>query len=428
MWRTKPKRDEDYPALSHIYQSAIRSCQWQPSFPRFDRCVTSAGEVPKVRIPDYSRGENYFIWPDDSDGDGDKEEHGHDGGEAITPLGCSTGGASSRNTSSTAGAGASCFLGALPLEIVRLIVGFLVPTGCIVEFLKCRQWGRPWDHGIYPRSKLDWAFVPIGNLHAVVHQMAPSILAPSIDLGLAYTNRAFNSIVFEQFYGNNYFIFHLSTAEVGVEIKSDNFNAWQSCSRKFGRHPTSDPQSFVENPAFGSLGPLSSRTAKYLRSVMLVVSSPWRPVKNQGVHHLTPIVSGAVDILLGSGNISEAAQLEQLDLHFAAEPEFYYQRYYHIIEGLHVNFDQEKGKMVVEFKSEPMHRSQLDDRVPPSHTKLLAPAEQLLRLRQVGRVSVSGDIKESFTRRLQETVTRNEDGEGMETKRSLRTKRRKLNQ
>ncbi|KAK0703302.1 hypothetical protein B0T26DRAFT_730765 [Lasiosphaeria miniovina] len=258
--------------------------------------------------------------------------------------------------------------------------------------------------------------------------MAPSNVALSIDLGLAYTNRDFNAIVLNYLYSRNSFIFHLSNAEVGVEIKSNNFHAWHSYSRKFGCRHTSNPQSFAEDPAFGPLGQLTSRTAKYLRSVMLVVSTPWRSVEKQGVHHLTPIVAKAIDILLGSGNVGNAARLEELDVCFIAEPVFGGMPWYHIIKGLHVNFDEKKAKMVAEFKPEPLlHAPFLRPQGPPCQTKLLAPAKQLFRLCRVGRVSVSGDIKEGFTTLLQQTITRNENGEAREIRQSQRTKRGRLN-
>ncbi|KAK3386369.1 hypothetical protein B0T20DRAFT_365878, partial [Sordaria brevicollis] len=163
-----------------------------------------------------------------------------------------------------------CRLEKLPVQVLKMIVEYLVPVGCAYSFMTL-------DYLLYPSA--DGTDVAGARFCSIVQQMVPlwpkaklsswssnqtpPVVRGSAHLALANTNRFFQELVYERFFGGNTFVFHQAASPFLFNwIKSKNFDCWQSWSRILAH---SGPDDEPGKAPFGLLGPLGSRAARYLR-------------------------------------------------------------------------------------------------------------------------------------------------------------------
>ncbi|KAK3948412.1 hypothetical protein QBC32DRAFT_59534 [Pseudoneurospora amorphoporcata] len=192
----------------------------------------------------------------------------------------------------------------LPAEVWRMIVAYLVPVGCAYSFITL-------GYLLYPSG--EGTDVAGSRFCSLVQQMVPVELAARSSPGssdtttpvvrgfahvaIANTNRFFQELVYERFFGGNTFIFHQSTSPILFSwTKSGDFSRWQSWSRIIARP---EPDDEPGTAPFGLLGPLGPRAARYLREVHLVIASP--PTESADAEAMTKLanmVDSAVTLLL----------------------------------------------------------------------------------------------------------------------------------
>lgn len=194
----------------------------------------------------------------------------------------------------------------LPVQVLKMIVAYLVPVGCAYSFITL-------DYLLYPSA--DGADLAGARFCSLVQQMVPlwpieelspwssnraaPVVRGSAHLALANTNRFFQELVYERFFGGNTFIFHQATSPFLFNwIRSKDFDCWQSWSRILAH---SGPNDVPGKAPFGLLGPLGSRAARYLRNVHLIIASPPTEVGDaEAMTKLADMVDSTITLLLPS--------------------------------------------------------------------------------------------------------------------------------
>lgn len=157
----------------------------------------------------------------------------------------------------------------LPAEVWKMIVAFLVPVGCAYCFIT-------FDYLLYPSAEgndlagarfcsLVQLMIPVWPTarSSDFFSPAPPVVRGSAHMAVANTNRFFQDLVYERFFGGNSFILHQTTSRILFSwTRSEDFNRWQSWSRIITH---SEPDDEPGKAPFGLLGPLGPRAAKYLR-------------------------------------------------------------------------------------------------------------------------------------------------------------------
>ncbi|KAK3401443.1 hypothetical protein B0T20DRAFT_492129 [Sordaria brevicollis] len=206
------------------------------------------------------------------------------------------------------GQGGGGMLDKLPVELMKEIVSYLVPTSCTYSFFVADR------RDIYPESY---------SACSVVHQMAPIGRRQrsqegredidwtddtdshssdgevpkeprhkgSAHMALASINRTFQELIYARFYGGNTFIFHLSVSPLTrVDLEAPYHGTrWLSWSRILTRN--------VLPP--GPLGPITASAARYMRDVKLSVVTPSDNTSDiEAMASLGKVVASAVNLLL----------------------------------------------------------------------------------------------------------------------------------
>ncbi|KAK1773708.1 hypothetical protein QBC45DRAFT_339290 [Copromyces sp. CBS 386.78] len=206
----------------------------------------------------------------------------------------------------------------LPAEVWRMIVAYLVPVGCAYSFITL-------DYLLYPSGER--TDVAGSRFCSLVQQMVPVELAarsspgssdtttPAVrgfaHVAIANTNRFFQELVYERFFGGNTFIFHQSTSPILFSwTKSEDFSRWQSWSRIIAR---SEPDDEPGTAPFGLLGPLGPRAARYLREFHLVIaSSPTESDDIEAMTKLANMVDSTVTLVLSEDHQANDKERQKL--------------------------------------------------------------------------------------------------------------------
>ncbi|KAK3389658.1 hypothetical protein B0H63DRAFT_464132 [Podospora didyma] len=288
-----------------------------------------------------------------------------------------------------------CLIEELPIEVLRPILEYLIPTGYVYMFMQ----------GVRHRPERDGG----PKVVTIVQQMIPLSgrhkTATSAHVALAAASRAWNEIIYDMFFGQNQFIFDISNVirPIAVNFTHAQYASWESWSRTY---PLSS----------GPLGPLTSRAARHLQDVMLLLAEPeikrdyptkFIPPPRRGL--LKPLVSSAIDLLMAKRGGEDGQKSRRLLKRLRVEVEGLY--YLGPDKDLlHDGYDpsninasvcEETGRMQTyfsiprkEFLNYPLVKSEIQ-----RHLEKL-----LLRLRGCDHVNIDGDITDLFADRFQKTA------------------------
>ncbi|KAK3386705.1 hypothetical protein B0H63DRAFT_468260 [Podospora didyma] len=297
----------------------------------------------------------------------------------------------------------TCLLEDLPYEILRQILEYLIPTGCAYQFLQCKR-GKP----------------PAGP-YQVVQQIVPVThhqTVASAHLALAGTNKVFNAVVYDMFFGQNTFIFNVCPVNMLSRLHLTSPNRWVSWSRTISSpKPPPKRKSFKKSSSklsatvfpFGPLGPITSRAGRHLRTVFLLISAPLSHQKPSQLKKLEASVLRAVDILTAERQPGHL--IARLDIHVQAQRFVRSWADFHrlnrpwlppdqrkwdpgfIVQVLDVGLDEVTGKVQVAIVREELE-------APGRGNKIQKAVQRpLLMLRGCEEVSLSGQLTEEFVQR-----------------------------
>ena len=185
-----------------------------------------------------------------------------------------------------------CMLAEMPPEIMDKILGYLLPTGCVYQFLVCNMNPRSIYYH-WPRTNYH------GRCYLVVNQLVPHPCPGRGDtvetarLALAATNQAFHAYVCARFYGENTFVFHprldylpvyFSPTDDGKGNADSEEPKWNSWVRPLAAGPTHDDYLRNNDAASAAaaapplilnpMGPLTGSVGRYIKSAVVVVTVP----------------------------------------------------------------------------------------------------------------------------------------------------------
>ncbi|KAK3391174.1 hypothetical protein B0H63DRAFT_520368 [Podospora didyma] len=246
---------------------------------------------------------------------------------------------------------------------------------------------------------------PAGELVLVAQQMIPRggrghhhATAVSAHLALAATSRAWNAVMYDMFYGENTFIFNVDrfhSVHINTAYEADDHDAWESWSRTYR---------LLQAP--GPLGPLTSRAAKHLQTVFLLLSE--REIKNSFDLPQTKeekpkpkLIQNVVDILMASRN-KDSPRIKQFNIHLAERPQMAIRDYLSVDEWHRIGYPtfvlkaglcKDTGRREVDW-AEPKAGG---FRAKRAKLNVQHVAEkQLLRLRGCEHVSMRGRVTRHF--------------------------------
>lgn len=257
-----------------------------------------------------------------------------------------------------------CLVTSLPAELTRQILGYLVPTGCAYHFLRCRPTGTVRAVGDKP-----WQLVQ----QIVPSEESPHKTVASAHLALAATNRHFNRLVYDVFYGENSFAFNIGITSMEAKMGSVDFNQWESWTRII-----------EEEGVAGPLGPLTARAAGHVREVTLLVAGSVAHTAKH-VERLGSMVADAVDTLSHGSIAHLAVHVEVAD---RVDKRFDTIRLDKLEVSLH------DGRVKIEVRDPELQRLS-------RMSKMRLAVEPLLKLRGIRRIQVSGLVAEDFAEELQ---------------------------
>lgn len=249
----------------------------------------------------------------------------------------------------------------LPVELLRMIIEYLVPTGCTYSFFMAdrrNNYPEPRSfcsvvHQMVPvwRSKkrddqdikeqvadgmdqmasdLENDYDPYFSDNETYEEMSQednklrkeTIQKGSAHMALASVNRTFQDLVYTRFYGGNTFVFHLSTypfTRIDLETGDLQDRLWLSWSRVLIRN--------VWPP--GPLGPITARAARYFGDAKLIIVAPSEDTSDaEAMTYLAQVVDSAISLLLPTDPISEEQEKQQqpnisLHLQFSSPSPFH---------------------------------------------------------------------------------------------------------
>ena len=252
---------------------------------------------------------------------------------------------------------APCGLLKLPPELMRQILDYIIPSGCVFHFLS--------------------------TLQQVVQKLVPKTVPrpASVHTGLAATSKALHDTVCRMLYGENIFVFNIATRPIRARVYSNDFRAWESWSRLHSGHGAQGHES-------RSLGPITARTAPYLRKVGLIITHSMT-AGTEDIQALGKLVTQAAHVLRhGNGS------LERLVVDFRPA----------------VSMDQRSGTLTVDrLQADPgkdgrMHIKlrEVKDDGGSRQNKIQKVLEPLRALKGIKCVKMTGALDEEFAEELVE--------------------------
>lgn len=241
----------------------------------------------------------------------------------------------------------------LPVELMKEIVGYLVPTGCTYSFFvadrrdihsetqsfcsvvhqmmpigrqqKVNELGRDidWtDDTDSPDSDLSSSEGVERNKLKSIQSIKEPMHNGSSHMALASVNKTFHELIYARFYGGNTFIFHLSSSPfTRIDLEAQDLGTrWFSWSRVLTRN--------VLPP--GPLGPITARAARYMEDIKLSIVAPSEETTDkEAMISLAQMVDSAISLLLPTTEASEAHEDQKqpdisLHLQFSTPTEGYY--------------------------------------------------------------------------------------------------------
>ena len=135
-----------------------------------------------------------------------------------------------------------CLITELPYEILRQILDYIVPSGCVYQFIPSKQESRP--------TQIVQRFISSSDHY-------PSV----VELAIAATCRTLQQRICEVLYGENEFILNIAVDSLIVLSAFKPSVRFESWSRLLCQPP-------------GPLASITARTAPFLKSVSLLIVFP----------------------------------------------------------------------------------------------------------------------------------------------------------
>lgn len=243
----------------------------------------------------------------------------------------------------------------LPVEIMRQILDYMLPSGQTFHFLPARD--QKQHVQVVQRLALTESNEQSGT---------PTYLA------LAATCRELQDLIYAIVYGENDFIFNISAVPVRAKLRSSNFRKFTSWSRLLRQTPQ-------------PLGPLTARAATYIKKVTLLIAlTPSHGTKD--VNELEKLVTEAAEIL------THCKRLQHLTIDFQLAPRVARNDDALSVDRLDVDFrDGQLEVGIWKPEVETVRRPNMTQRV-------LLP---LMRIRGVRKLALSGTMSEDVFGELQ---------------------------
>ncbi|KAK3704496.1 hypothetical protein LTR37_013779 [Vermiconidia calcicola] len=252
-----------------------------------------------------------------------------------------------------------CMTTELPYEIMRQILDYIIPSGCVYHFLPTRYKRQP--------------------AQVVQRLNNANVSFPAcVDVSLAATCSALQDTVCSILYGANDFLFNISAESITTAIRSKTFRKLETWSRVLRTAPR-------------PLGPIGVHAAKYIKDASMVIALPIG-YGTQEVGTLRAIVQKAVDVL------RHATNMEHLTIDFQIPAWVGGHKGALGIDRLGANVDPKTGKLYVRVLDptlEPVWRRNKAERA----------LEPLLGLAGVKELLLLGMMSETFAEELRVAAT-----------------------
>ena len=260
---------------------------------------------------------------------------------------------------------AACGLLKLPPELMKQILEYIIPSGCVFHFLSTPK-------------------------HVVQKLVPKTVSRPaSVHTRLAATSKALHDTVCRMLYSENIFVFNIASRPIRARVYSSDFRAWESWSRLHSGRGAQGHES-------RSLGPITARTTPYLRKVGLIITYSML-AGTEDVQALGKLVEGAAGVL-EHGN----GKLERLVVDFRPA----------------VSTDQRSDTLTVErLQADPgkdgrMHIKlrEVNDDGGRRQNKIQKVLEPFRALKGIKGVKLTGAVDEGFAKELTEGMKATVEG------------------